>query len=226
MGPARFGRVRVSVWFLLSLTGYLAMIPLHFKSVEHVALEERYGPARGKNIGEALGIVSGWGYFLFLAGIWLSPQDAFMVPVLDMPLWDTPWVGRAMTLGNLVLALPFILPGAWLGVGGVRELTLRVSETHRPESVVTSGLYGHVRHPQYLGAVLSHLGCSLIFAALYALLATPLVVLTIVLMCRKEEQELEREFGEEYRIYRRRVPMLNPHLRRRAATTTAPPNGM
>jgi len=73
----------MQVWFLLSLLGFLAIIPPYFLSLEHFKLEEKYGKARGKRIGEILGMISGWGFFLFWFGIWLLPQDRFVIPFLQ-----------------------------------------------------------------------------------------------------------------------------------------------
>ena len=46
---------------------------------------------------------------------------------------------------NVVLALPFIIAGSWLGIKGVTEVSLKVAETHRAEKVVTTGVYSMVR---------------------------------------------------------------------------------
>jgi protein-S-isoprenylcysteine O-methyltransferase Ste14 len=45
---------------------------------------------------------------------------------------------------------------------------------------------------------------------LYSLLATPLIVTLIYFISRKEEDELTKEFGEEYAGYTKKVPMLLP----------------
>ncbi len=194
--------------FLASLAGMALIGPLHFLSVEHVGLERRFGTERGRRIGEVAGLVSGWGFFAFWAGVWLSPQPRFVVPLGgSVSLLGVPIV-------HVVLGLLFLAPGFWLGVAGVRELTLRVSETHRADGVVSSGVYSLVRHPQYLGGVLSHVGVSLLLSGLYSLAVTPLVLLLNFVLCLKEEKELLREFGEEYGEYMRRVPMLVPRLRR------------
>ena len=110
--------------------------------------------------------------------------------------------------------VPFFLVGAWLGIEGVRETTLKVAETHRAEKVVTSGVYSIVRHPQYLGGLLAHVGISFLFSAWFSLLATPLMVLLVFLISRKEEIELEKEFGKEYLNYKENVPMFVPKLSR------------
>lgn len=69
-----------------------------------------------------------------------------------------------------------------------------------------------VRHPQYLAALLAHLGFSLLLSGWYSLLSTPPLAAVLYEMAWKEEAELAREFGEEYEEYRRRVPMLVPRL--------------
>jgi protein-S-isoprenylcysteine O-methyltransferase Ste14 len=51
---------------------------------------------------------------------------------------------------------------------------------------------------------------TFIFSAWYSLLSTPLVIVLIYLISRKEEEELIREFGREYEDYKKRVPMLIP----------------
>ena len=203
----------VAVWFLISLIGIIVVLPLHFWSVEHTKLDARYGVEKGKKVGNALGIISGWGYFLFLFGIWLSPQERFSVPLLDIPIFS--WNGFVVIYAsNLIISLVFLIPGAYLGVKGVSDLGLETSETHRADRVVKEGIYSRIRHPQYLGAFLSHIGISLLLSAFYSLLVTPIIVLRDFAACRKEEKEMIREFGQEYEDYRHNVPMVIPRLGR------------
>ena len=100
------------------------------------------------------------------------------------------------------------------GIKGVAETTLKVAETHRPDRIVTTGVYSIVRHPQYLGGLLAHIGVSFLLCALYSLLATPLIVTLIYFISRKEEDELTKEFGEEYAGYKKKVPMLLPRWKK------------
>jgi protein-S-isoprenylcysteine O-methyltransferase Ste14 len=180
-------------WFLLCAAGLAASLSLHWLSVEHGRLRGRFGEENGRRIGDFLGYASGWGFFGFLAGMWFSPQPSFAGP---------DWAWQA---GVLLLAV-----GAAVGLAGVKEVSLRVSETHRPSRVVSSGVYSFVRHPQYLAALLAHAGASLLLSASYSLVASPLVFTVVYAMCWKEEMELVREFGAVYEEYRRRVPMLVP----------------
>ncbi len=200
------------LWFILSLIGLLCMVPLHFWSVEHVKLETRFGEKKGRKIGEFLGMVSGWGFFLFSIGLWFSPQ-----PYLGHPLGFT----LHSTILNsvyrfspiyLLSGITLLVPGIFFGVNGVIETSLKVSETHRAEKVITSGVYSRVRHPQYLAGMLSHLGVSLLLSAYFSLLVTPVIFIVYILLSIKEEKELINEFGEEYIEYSKGVPFIIPSL--------------
>ncbi len=201
----------MSFWFVLCVLGIVALIPVHFRSVEHIKLNEKYGEERGRRIGEIMGIMSGWGYFIFLFGLWIAPQETYVIlpeSVIIIPITDL-----QIGLVNTFIAFLFLVPGAYLGIAGVRATGLKVSETHRTESIVRSNIYCKIRHPQYLGAFLSHVGMSFLLSGFYSLLATPLIIITTYLTSRKEEEELIREFGDEYRAYTTRVPMFIPRLR-------------
>jgi len=202
----------MDLWLPICVLGVIISLPLHFASVEHLKLEKRYGEERGRRIGEVLGVVSGWGFFASWIGIWVSPQPRFYLPS-GLPMIGSVLIQPISSI-HLVLAVPLVALGAWLGISGVREVTLRVAETHRTERIVTTGVYSLVRHPQYLGALIAHVGISFLLSALYSLVLTPVMVLVVYLISWKEERELVREFGAEYEEYMVRVPMLLPRLRR------------
>mgnify|MGYP001092258568 CR=1 FL=1 len=201
------------IWFLICVLAVIAVIPLHFLSVEHLKLQEKYGKNKGTKIGEILGLISGWGFFFFWIGIWVSPQPRFAIQILHNKSVLVPVVNFSIPLFHLIISIPFLVLGAWIAIKGVKEVTLKVAETHRTEKVVTTGVYSIVRHPQYLGALLAHVGISILLSAAYSLLFTPLMVLLIYLISRKEEEELTKEFGKEYEHYKKKVPMLIPRLR-------------
>lgn len=207
---ARNSLIVLMMWFALSFVGTLVLLPLHYVSVEHQKLEQRYGSQRGKKIGSVLGLISGWGYFIFLFGLWFSPQPRFHLPVfMDLRLF-IPVISIETSVLNIILGLMFLLLGGWLGLRGVLDLGLEVSETHRPKELVTTGIYGIIRHPQYLGAILSHVGMSLILSAQYSVLVIPILTIRDYLLCKKEDSELAKEFGREYEDYQDRVPMFLP----------------
>jgi protein-S-isoprenylcysteine O-methyltransferase Ste14 len=188
------------------------MIP-YFLSLEHLKLEKKYGERKGKKIGEIYGLISGWGFFIFWFGIWLSPQERFIIPILEDFSVQIFELGLTIYFVNFLVFIPFFIAGVWFGIKGVTQTTLKVAETHRAKKVVTKGVYSIVRHPQYFGGILAHIGFSFLFSALYSLIVTPLVVVLICLISWKEEKELSKEFGKEYEEYKKKVPMLIPIIR-------------
>ena len=204
------------IWFFICVLGVFATIPIYFLSVEHLKLQEKYGKKKGTKIGDIFGLTSGWGFFFFWMGIWVSPQPIFVIPILQTHSVVVSAMNLSIPLLHVIICAAILAPGAWLAINGVRETTLRVAETHRTETIVTVGVYSIVRHPQYLGGLLAHLGISFLLSAWYSLLLTPIMIVLIYLISRKEEEELIKEFGKEYEDYKRKVPMLIPRFRSRA----------
>ncbi len=198
------------IWFFISLFGFIATLPLYFLSLEHLKLGAKYGEKKGKKIGDVYGVISGWSFFIFWFGIWFSPQSRFTIPLLQEPIISFPVLTITIHLINLVVFIPFFAAGAWFGIKGVTETTLKVAETHRPLKIITTGVYSIVRHPQYFGGLLAHIGFSFLLSGLYCLLSTPLIVLLVYLISNKEESELTKEFGQDYLNYKKKTPMLLP----------------
>ena len=200
-------------WFFICVLGAIIVVPVHFLSVEHLKLQGRYGKKKGTEIGNILGLISGWGFFLFWMGIWVSPQPRFVLPFFQNLTILIPFVSFSIPFLNLIISILFVTFGSWFGIKGVKQTTLKVAETHRPEKIVTTGVYCIVRHPQYFGGLLAHVGVSFLLSTRYSLLVTPLMLVLVYLISKKEEEELIREFGKEYKEYTKKVPMLIPRPR-------------
>jgi len=190
------------------------MIPLHFLSVEHLKLHQKYGKERGTKIGDILSFISGWGLFLFWFGIWFSPQPRFFIPIFENLTFNIPIINIPISLVHLIISIPFFIVGIWFGIGGVRKTTLKVAETHRAEKIVSSGLYSIIRHPQYFGGVLAHIGITILLSAFLSLIITPIIIVLNILISWKEERELIKEFGKEYEDYMKKVPMFIPKFKK------------
>ena len=203
----------MSFWFWISLLAEVIILPLYFWSLEHTKLQKRFGVEKGIKIGDILGLISGWGFFLFLFGIWLSPQPRFTIPILQDLFLAIPIISFEVPLIHLIIFIPIILIVLWIALKGVSEVSLKVAETHRAEKVITTGVYSVIRHPQNLGAVLAHVGISILLSALYSLLFTPLLVIYIYFISWKEEIELIKEFGKDYEEYKAKVPMFIPKIK-------------
>jgi protein-S-isoprenylcysteine O-methyltransferase Ste14 len=79
--------------------------------------------------------------------------------------------------------------------------------------LVTTGIYGYVRHPQYLGFLLITLGMNIQWTTLITLFLWPGLVVLYYNLAKKEDKEMEAEFGKEYQTYSRSTPMFLPRLR-------------
>lgn len=198
------------VFFSICVIGMISIIPIYFLSVEHIKFQAKYGREKGLKIAKILGLISGWAFFFFLFGLWISPQPKFNIPLFQLELNKF-----TINVFHLLLSIPIIAVGAWFGIIGVKEVTLKVAETHLPERVVNTGIYSLIRHPQYFGAILSHVGISILLSSFYSILSSPLVILIIYIFSWKEEKELVKEFGKEYEDYKKRIPMLMPRIRRK-----------
>ncbi len=200
-------------WFFLSTLCLLTALLLHRKSVEHSELRRKLGEGKAASRGRLYGAVSGTMESVALVGLWISPQPRLIMPALSG--LAIPIASVQVPLLYLVISMLLIVVGAIFGVGGVREVGLEVAETHcSPNKIVSRGVYSVVRHPQYFGWFLSHVGISLLLSAEYAMFFSPILLALIYLISKKEQDELIREFGEEYKRYMKEIPMLFPDIKR------------
>jgi protein-S-isoprenylcysteine O-methyltransferase Ste14 len=79
-------------------------------------------------------------------------------------------------------------------------------------SLVTTGIYGVVRHPSYLGAIVMSLGWALVFRSGLGVLLVVLLMIPLLGRISAEERLLASEFGAEYEAYRARTSRLIPGI--------------
>jgi protein-S-isoprenylcysteine O-methyltransferase Ste14 len=79
-------------------------------------------------------------------------------------------------------------------------------------TLVTSGVYGVIRHPSYLGLLVNALGWGLAFRAWIGVLLTALMIPPLLARIRAEERLLRTQFGAEYDAYCARTSRLIPRL--------------
>ena len=92
----------------------------------------------------------------------------------------------------------------------------RVGDIPRMETnrLVTSGMYGCMRHPMHFGLLFFPLSIALIIGSpFFILIISPLEIVFMILMLKFfEEPEAIKKFGEEYIDYKSKVPMFNLRL--------------
>jgi protein-S-isoprenylcysteine O-methyltransferase Ste14 len=83
---------------------------------------------------------------------------------------------------------------------------MRVISLEPQKTLITSGPYRFSRNPLYLGGnVFIFFGAALLFGSPTALFATAIHIPLMALFIRREEEQLERDFGEEWQSYKKRV---------------------
>lgn len=79
-------------------------------------------------------------------------------------------------------------------------------------TLVTSGVYRYIRHPQYTGLLLISLGMILEWATLALLVLYPVIIFMYVRLAKREEQDMLKEFGTGYKKYMNKTKRFIPFI--------------
>ena len=114
------------------------------------------------------------------------------------------WLGFLLyTVGGILRLAPvFVLGRRFSGL-------VAIQPEHR---LVTSGLYGIIRHPSYLGLFVLALGWGLAFRSGVGVLIAVLMLVVVLARIQAEERLLSESFGAEYDAYRARTWRLVPYI--------------
>ncbi len=151
---------------------------------------------------------------------------------LPAPVWDVqaPW-GRVALLALAACGWLLVLASTFL-INHFELFGLRQAWRHGRPAIdtpfVTRAFYRIVRHPLMLGFLVAFWAAPTMSAGhlLFAVATTGYILFAVKVL---EERDLVAQFGDTYRDYQRRVPLLLPWPRRRAAARTAteaPPPGL
>lgn len=110
----------------------------------------------------------------------------------------------ALILGTLCIIIASILTrSAFLEM---RSANTNMNPTRPATALVTEGPFRYTRNPLYMSLTLMYTGIALIANALWALLLLPVTLLIINRgVIDREEQYLERKFGDQYLSYKAKV---------------------
>ncbi|HLX97503.1 MAG TPA: isoprenylcysteine carboxylmethyltransferase family protein [Roseiarcus sp.] len=114
------------------------------------------------------------------------------------------WIGVLLyTAGGVLRLAPvFVLGRRFSGL-------VAIQPEHR---LVTSGLYGVIRHPSYLGLFVLTLGWGLAFRSGVGVIIAVLMLVVVLARIEAEERLLSETFGAEYDAYRARTWRLAPYV--------------
>jgi protein-S-isoprenylcysteine O-methyltransferase Ste14 len=107
---------------------------------------------------------------------------------------------------NLIIVGGFILLAA-----GWRVLF----QAQREGKLATTGVYAHIRHPQYVAFIAIMFGFLLQWPTLVTLVMFPVLVTVYAKLARREEGEVRSEFGPAWAAYAGQTPAFIPRWGRR-----------
>lgn len=115
-------------------------------------------------------------------------------------------VGLALEAASLVLFFSAIRES--------RQAQLRFAfDPTRPETLVTSGPYGLVRHPFYVSYLMFWIGWAIAVWSVFALVNVVVILILYVVAARFEERNFEGSaLAADYAAYRKRVGFFVPRL--------------
>jgi protein-S-isoprenylcysteine O-methyltransferase Ste14 len=123
---------------------------------------------------------------------------------LDVRLGWLPQIARALQWAGVgILMVSWGLSSWAMASNRFFSSVVRIQKD-RGHTVVTSGPYRFVRHPGYVGGILSALGTALLLGSWWALVPAGLLVCVIVVRTALEDRTLQAEL-EGYKDYAGRV---------------------
>jgi len=182
----------VAVWFLI-FASFIAFLPFNRKSRRRQS--SIYIAFIAASAFEMFGIPLSMYFIAWALGVSL-PRGLLWGHTLQQHIgyWGM-FIGFAL---NIV--------GGLLIISGWRKI-FRGYWSKGEGKLVKDGIYAYIRHPQYTGFILMTLGLLIHWATIPLMVMWPLPILQYYRLARKEERDMEDEFGDEYREYKEKVPM-------------------
>lgn len=147
-------------------------------------------------------------FFVFFYLILHSNRGYVMLPS-DWAAKSAMVTGGLMVLAGCAANLlgRFSLGGNWAN-------HIKIYEGHR---LVTTGMYGLVRHPLYASIILMFYGASLVYFNVLALAAVTLIFVPFMFYRARQEEALLREQFAEYIQYQGHTGMFFPRINKQEA---------
>jgi protein-S-isoprenylcysteine O-methyltransferase Ste14 len=127
-----------------------------------------------------------------------------LTAVTGEKLFISLFMGVIVPISNVI-----ILTGMLLVIFGWKKIFRAKNQ------LVTTGIYSHVRHPQYLGFLLITLGMNVLWVTFSTLILWPVLAFLYYRLAKEEDKQVEEKFGEEFLKYKNSVPMFIPKLQKK-----------
>jgi protein-S-isoprenylcysteine O-methyltransferase Ste14 len=147
-------------------------------------------------------LLSGWLQSHYPGVDWFSHDAGHLLEMMFG--WKTnPHAGPFHILSFVLIGGGFMLIAA-----GWRVLY----EAQQRGALAKTGVYAHVRHPQYDGFILVMLGFLVQWPTILTLAMFPVLLVMYAKLAKAEEKEALAEFPEEYREYVEKTPAFIPRF--------------
>lgn len=181
------------IWFMVMCTTVI----IYLYQNDPALLSERYkqpGAANQKGWDKYVvyGLIVG-----FVAWIVIMPLDAKRFG------WTTYFPVWLKVFGGVALLLSFYFFYQSYTANTFASALVRI-QTERKQQVVSTGVYGFVRHPMYLGGVLLFIGVPMLLGSVYGLIIGLIMIFLLAGRIIGEEKMLFNEL-EGYADYKKKV---------------------
>ncbi|WP_197283645.1 methyltransferase family protein [Mycobacterium sp. Marseille-P9652] len=189
-------------WVFLAVVGVAAWLPaVYLLRANPAALERRMrgGPAAEGRTAQKV----------VIAGLYLSLAAMVVVSALDHRFGWAPAPPPICLVGDVLVAVGLGIVGLVIVQNSYAAATVRVEQG---QTVVSTGLYGMVRHPMYTGNVIMMIGIPLALGSYWGLVFVVPGVIVLASRIRDEERLLRHELSgySEYtqKVRYRLVPLM------------------
>ena len=183
--------------FFIILTIFMAAHPILLLPINPQLLAER---ARGTQTADT----KRWDRILTMIGSGVLPFGSQLVGALDHRFgWSAPLPTSLQVLGAVVSSMGFAL-FLWAMVSNAFFAEGVRIQAERGHTVCESGPYRFVRHPGYVGSILSFFGIPIILGSIWALIPAAAGVIAYFVRTSLEDRTLQLEL-KGYAAYAERV---------------------
>jgi len=192
---------------LRTLATIMGIITILASTISALWLSRR---AKGRSFGKGAGFRSGLGVLLMTIGL----------VVAGTLVWRPISIHASdqFFFGLTVIGVIFYFSGIGLylwGLGTMRSQfavsNLFGAELYKEHELITNGPFAFVRHPLYVGVILTAIGALLLFRTWATMIFMPMTFVVIG-RAEREEKLLEQEFKDEWKFHVSKVPKWFPKL--------------
>jgi protein-S-isoprenylcysteine O-methyltransferase Ste14 len=141
--------------------------------------------------------------------------------VVGIPVWAIGYAMAALSTSKVFFTPTFILSMlAWLLViagvviifAGLISIRMQAAAPSMQDTLVSHGLYAHIRHPLYSGMILELMGLFLWRPTVSLLIACAAGMVWVMIQARLEEMDLVERLPA-YKEYMQKIPRFIPKLK-------------